>query len=85
LTILGVVSTAIKLREKGPDQQRAILLLMLATILQLAGLLLAVPLPWQRYSVPLVPFAAIWIGFGVSWIVSPVRLKLPKLPKQASP
>ena len=33
-----------------------------------AGLVLAVPLPWQRYSLPLLPLVSLLAGVGFDWV-----------------
>jgi len=44
--------------------RRKLILLFLATISMAVGILIALPIPWQRYVVPLLPLAAIWLGYA---------------------
>jgi 4-amino-4-deoxy-L-arabinose transferase-like glycosyltransferase len=70
LTLLGIAFGV--RRVLGPDQpaRRDSALLLLLTLAQVAGLLVAVPLAFQRYYVPLVPIFCLWsalalaVGFG---------------------
>ena len=66
LTVFGLIAAALRLGREPPATRRALALLLLATLLQTAFFLLSTPLPWQRYAVPLVPFASLWAGYGVS-------------------
>jgi len=78
LTFLGVTlggMALVKPRKPGnhsgktminEDQtRRAITIVLLAGVFQLSGLLAAVPLPFQRYVMPLVPFVCLWSGYGL--------------------
>jgi hypothetical protein len=68
-TLLGL-AWAVQSAWRVPSQRRAIILVFLAGALQAVALIVAVPLPWQRYSVPLVPFMCLLAGAGVSWLLS---------------
>jgi 4-amino-4-deoxy-L-arabinose transferase-like glycosyltransferase len=87
LTILGIVLgvlTIVKFSsEKSVTDQpscdrwqrkRALTIVLLAAIFQFGGLLAAVPLPFQRYVFPLIPFVCLWSGFGV-YEISRVMLR----------
>lgn len=54
-------------------KNRQLILLLAATILQAGALLALVPLPWQRYYMPLVPFAVLWAAYGISQVGEVVR------------
>jgi hypothetical protein len=43
-----------------------IFIFLLATTLQFFFILFLLPLPWQRYVVPLLPFVSIWAAIGLS-------------------
>jgi hypothetical protein len=80
----GNLQTFSPLRNSGDRKRRAIVLLVLASAAQLSALLLAVPLPWQRYVIPLIPFAVLWAGVGLANLISLVTIALPALQKQGS-
>jgi 4-amino-4-deoxy-L-arabinose transferase-like glycosyltransferase len=73
LTILGIVLAIISIWRGGIQTNRNIILLLLATIVQGTALLIAVPLPWPRYAIPMVPFVCIWIAFGFSQFANRFR------------
>jgi 4-amino-4-deoxy-L-arabinose transferase-like glycosyltransferase len=65
LTITGMGLAMV--RAFGPSpHRRGLVLLLLATLLQAIGLWAAVPLPYQRYVIPLVPFACVWAAYGAT-------------------
>ncbi len=51
-------------RQPGPHEAR--LVLAASTLAMAAALLLAVPLPFQRYYLPLVPMASLWAAYAVA-------------------
>ncbi len=61
------------LRHNDAIRRRGLAVLIFATVLMAAGLFLAVPLPWQRYVLPLVPFTCLWAGYAVSMILELVK------------
>jgi hypothetical protein len=60
-------------RHTEVTRRRELAVLILGTVFMAAGLLLAVPLPWQRYVLPLVPFSCLWAGYAVSVIAELVK------------
>jgi hypothetical protein len=78
----GSLQTFSTLGNPGDRKRRAVVLLVLTSAAQFSALLLAVPLPWQRYVIPLIPFAALWAGIGLADLVSAARTALPALQKQ---
>jgi hypothetical protein len=73
-TLLGLAGFAL-LAWRETARRRLILLFLLAAGSQAAGLLFTVPLPWQRYSLPLVPFACLLAANGIVWVASWFRGK----------
>jgi hypothetical protein len=71
LDVFGFLTAARLVLRADSPYRRSLVLLLAATALQSAALLALVPLPWQRYYMPLVPFSCLWIGFAV------YRLSLP--------
>jgi len=66
LTLLGMVMGLRYLtlaRDRQGKRKRA--LLLLATTLQLVSLLIAIPLPYQRYWIPIVPFICLWAAYSI--------------------
>lgn len=70
LSTFGFLLAARKvLFEKKPSE---LLWLLLSTIAMAAFLLVTVPLPWQRYSLPMVPFAVVWTVYGVDQVANAI-------------
>jgi hypothetical protein len=84
ITLFGFATSLFKLGDLNTSKRRSLVLLMLASAAQSSALLLAVPLPWQRYVIPLVPFVALWAGTGLADLISAARTALPALQKQGS-
>jgi 4-amino-4-deoxy-L-arabinose transferase-like glycosyltransferase len=84
ITLFGVAACPIGLRNENAGKRRLVILLILASAAQVGALLLAVPLPWQRYVIPLVPFAALWAGLGLANLISAVTATVPALQEGGS-
>jgi 4-amino-4-deoxy-L-arabinose transferase-like glycosyltransferase len=70
LTILGIVLGLRYLTAAhDPQGKRKRALLLLATALQLGSLLIAIPLPYQRYWIPVVPFICLWAAYSFDEIL----------------
>jgi len=41
-----------------------LILLLITTFSLTSGILIFLPLPWQRYFIPLIPLVAFWFGYG---------------------
>lgn len=73
LTLLGVIA-ALRASFSPNTSRRRILFLYIISFGALAtGLILIVPLPWQRYVVPLIPLVSIFIGYGLVWGIKTSR------------
>jgi len=67
LTLLGMIA-AFRVSSSGDFNQRRILILFLLSFLvMIMGIILMIPLAWQRYSVPLIPFVSIFASLGCVW------------------
>jgi len=79
LTLFGIISAIIHTIIPSVEQKRDIFIILLATLIQIIALLLFIPLPWQRYVIPLVPYVCIWVGYAVALsakvIISAYRTK----------
>jgi 4-amino-4-deoxy-L-arabinose transferase-like glycosyltransferase len=65
LSLFGFFSAGLQ-AWKLNSKRHSLALLLLAHILQMLVLFWFIPLPIQRYSLPLVPFVCIWSAFGIS-------------------
>ncbi len=66
LTAGGVFFSLSQIPHLSSSHKRSHILLLLATLAQTSALLIVVPIPWQRYVMPLLPFATLWIALGMS-------------------
>jgi hypothetical protein len=69
LTLFGLVVSLVHVHRLPASKKRGIWLLFCATACQAAFLIAVVPLPFQRYSLPLVPFVCLWAALGVESLV----------------
>jgi len=70
LTLLGIILAGIQSQKSLSHQKKIITLLLFATVLQFFGLIMYVPLPWQRYVIPLVPFICLWVALGIKFSIN---------------
>jgi hypothetical protein len=63
LTISGLAIGVLHALRTDTNKRRNLTLLLLATALQVMVLILSVPLPWQRYVIPVVPFVCLWSSY----------------------
>jgi len=69
LTLFGIVLGAIRI-FKGPSiDRRNHAVMLLATISLALSLILFVPFPHQRYTIPLVPLTTVWIAYGIGHLL----------------
>ena len=69
LWLFGLVTSVLYLRKANENEHRALILAGISTGGQIAALLLAITLPFQRYWMPVLPFVALFTAFGVSRVV----------------
>ncbi len=70
LTLIGMGRGVREIWRRGaaPGETEAtqkVIWLLAATALQAGALLVMIPLPWQRYTVPLLPMAALWEAYAI--------------------
>ena len=65
LTLMGMVKGIFEIRRKGVVRSCPLILLFAATGMIGAALLAAVPLPFQRYPIPLLPFLILWMAVSI--------------------
>lgn len=69
LNLFGFVTACRKIFIVHSQIRRRMLLLLVASAVQTAALFVLVPLPWQRYYLPLVPFSCLWTAYGADQII----------------
>jgi len=67
LMLLGII-TGFRMPSTGDfNQRRTIILFLLSFLVMVMGIILMIPLAWQRYSIPLIPFTSIFASLGLVW------------------
>ena len=75
LTLFGIILSIRNIFDKKNMHRRSMTYLIICTLGQFLIILIFVPLPFQRYYLPVVPFCCIWIAFGICEILSPICKK----------
>jgi len=65
LTLWGLV-VGVRAILGGGALRRPLLLILVAGVAQAGVLIAGLPLPFQRYSMPLLPFVTFWIAYGLA-------------------
>ncbi len=74
LSPFGVIIGSIRsIHTSDLFHRRRFTLLLLATFIQAIAILIAIPIPYQRYVLPMIPFIALWIGYGASLIIAATK------------
>ncbi len=64
LLLFGVIRAGLLARQMNTAGRRRLVLLALASALQAGALLLTIPIAYQRYYLPLLPMAVLWMGLA---------------------
>ncbi len=56
----------------------SLLITLMSTFTLGIGIFWLIPLPWQRYLLPLVPFVCLWVAYAITTDPQPVLSTLPK-------
>ena len=66
--------------------RQSINMMLLTTVFLITGILIALPIPWQRYAVPVLPLAAFWFGYGLLPLTEALQstLSVKKTPSDTS-
>jgi len=83
LTLLGGYVVLRHFSSTNPRSARELALITLSTLAQGAAVLIFVPLPWQRYVMPLLPMVAFWATASLQPLFE--SLGLISVPYQNSP
>lgn len=70
LALTGIIVGLRDLRHVQTDLQRKLTLLLLAMLAQFSGLLVMVPLSWQRYVISLIPFLCLWVTYPLRKVLA---------------
>jgi hypothetical protein len=69
-TIIGLGLGAGLISHRGGNKKfnKTLFLAFLYTVFQVIVLIAFIPLPWQRYSIPLIPLICFWAALGFNWV-----------------
>lgn len=76
--VFGISSGVLRAINEKDAARRRLVLLLAATLLQTLALYWLIPLPWQRYYLPLVPYACLWCAFGVDQLRQAIVSRIAK-------
>jgi len=65
LTIIGLIYVIASFSSFKRSTKRSLILLVVSSVSQAAALLIAVPLTWQRYVIPVLPYVIISISLSL--------------------
>lgn len=68
MTLFGLILAMRRTLRGNYNDNRTVILVLLATALMGTAILGAVPLSWIRYTVPMIPFVCIWIAYGITTV-----------------
>jgi 4-amino-4-deoxy-L-arabinose transferase-like glycosyltransferase len=74
--LLGLIAALRKAIHEEAKQRRNTILFLLSFLVMVTGIVTMIPLAWQRYSVPLVPFTSIIASMGLVWGIKNSRRML---------
>jgi 4-amino-4-deoxy-L-arabinose transferase-like glycosyltransferase len=77
LMLCGIFFALQEIMNKSSLKRKSLAILLLATLAQAGALIAVVPLPWPRYSIPLIPLTTIWIAYGMVKISQALRNRFP--------
>jgi 4-amino-4-deoxy-L-arabinose transferase-like glycosyltransferase len=72
LTLLGFYMAMRNIFAQDEFKRRFITLFILAGVIQIGATIAVVPLPWARFSVPVIPFVCLFMAYGIAQL-SPKR------------
>jgi hypothetical protein len=76
LTLYGLAQGLLRLRRSPASDLRPLAATVLTSLALGATLYLGVPLPYQRYYIPLIPLTSLWSAYGLVRLVEQTK-KLP--------
>ncbi len=65
LTLIGLLWMVVHLIRRTSSAPRPVIFFLITFLAQMAGILASIPLSFQRYYLPLVPFVTVLIAYGI--------------------
>jgi 4-amino-4-deoxy-L-arabinose transferase-like glycosyltransferase len=77
LVLFGVLSAGITLARtpKGDQRRRSLVFFLSTSLILFCGTLMVIPLPFQRYMLPLVPFCCLFSAYGIAQVLVSIQKK----------
>lgn len=69
ITLLGILAVMRIAIHEETETRRKMMVYQLAFLIMVIAQITVVPLPWQRYSLPLIPFICLYSGIGFAWLI----------------
>ncbi len=76
LTLMGLGASGLRLWRRGLRAEPLLSLTLLTSLLLAGALVAVIPLPWQRYAIPLVPLESIWVAVALVSLAGFIRSAL---------
>ncbi|MCJ7733860.1 MAG: glycosyltransferase family 39 protein, partial [Anaerolineales bacterium] len=64
ISLGGIIVLVKRFRSYIDDKKRILTNLIFITLLLIGGIIFTLPIPWQRYIIPLLPLSAFWFAYG---------------------
>ncbi|HVN54274.1 MAG TPA: hypothetical protein VMT46_08085 [Anaerolineaceae bacterium] len=71
LAVFGFLAAGLRYRNLTGEQRRKFVLLAVAGLCQWVALMVSVPIPFQRYYLPFLPYICIWSACGSFFLAQP--------------
>ena len=78
LMLFGIIITILSLNHVAKKEKRILTLLLLAFFMQYLFFIMFVPLTWQRYVIPLIPYVCLFTAIGIIELGKVVSLLISK-------
>lgn len=93
MTALGMVIMSMRARNKGeerdgppfdqPNRAEPALIALVWTLVFYVAIVINMGLDWDRYTLPLMVFAALWAGTGIGWLLERIAALVARKPTDA--
>ncbi len=83
LSLIGLALAVINIKRKRISNQHELIILVFTTIIVALTILLTIPLSFQRYMIPLVPFTTLLVVYPIDWFIG-FALDMGRLPRPMS-
>jgi hypothetical protein len=77
MSFTGFFLSFLSVFRNTPSNKKGFLVMILGTLIQSLALLFLIPFPWQRYYMPLLPFACLWTSYFIDFSYEKIKMALP--------